>query len=230
MSVWNLGRGVVGFDGIRPNGIEIFPPKRLRSRTGITVHTASDLCHADVLVRRGLRVTTIERTLCDLAGRVPHHRLEAALHDVLRQQMTTAPRVAERLNRHGRRGRKGAGVLDDLLLEVRQAMPFVGSRFEIIVEEILVKENLPAPVRQLAVGNEVRTIHPDLAYPTARLAIEADSFSCHGSRDAFYRDRDRDGFLRSLGWEVVRFTWSDTKRPAEMVRMVGTGLFPRLTV
>src|SRR5919106_6156974 len=80
-----------GFDGIRPNGIEIFSPKRLRSTTGITIRKASDLCDADTLVRRGLRVTTIERTLCDLAGRVPHQHLEGALHDVLRRQMTTAP-------------------------------------------------------------------------------------------------------------------------------------------
>jgi very-short-patch-repair endonuclease len=109
-------------------------------------------------------------------------------------------------------------------------MAFVGSRFEIIVEEILLKGKLPAPIRQFPVGNEVRIIHPDLAYPTARLAIEADSFSCHGSQEAFYRDRDRDGFLRFIGWDILRFTWSDTKRPAEMVRMVGAKLFPRLTV
>ncbi|MGH2818651.1 MAG: type IV toxin-antitoxin system AbiEi family antitoxin domain-containing protein [Actinomycetota bacterium] len=219
-----------GFDGIRSDGIEILSHKRLRGRAGITVHTTSDLSPTDVLVRRGLRVTTIERTLCDLSGRVPHHRFEAALHGVLRNGMTTAPRIAERLDRHGRRGHKGAGVLNDLLLEVREAMAFVGSRFEIIVEEILVKGNLPAPIRQFPVGNGVRTIHPDLAYPTARLAVEADSFSCHGSREAFYRDRDRDSFLRFVGWDILRFTWLDTKRPAEMVGMVGARLFPRLIV
>jgi hypothetical protein len=218
-----------GFDGIRPSGIELFSPRRLRSRAGITVRTTSDLAPGDVLVRRGLQVTSIERTLCDLAGRVPHQPLEAALHDLLRHRMTTAPRVAERLNRLGRRGHKGAGVLDDLLREVREATVFVGSRFEIVVEEILVKGNLPPPSRQFPVGDGQRTIHPDLAYPTARLAIEADSFSCHGSKDAFHRDRERDAFLRSVGWDTLRFTWSDTKRPAEMVRRVRTILFPRLT-
>ena len=49
----------------------------------------------------------------------------------------------------------------------------------------------------------------DLAYPRARLAIEADSFRWHSGRETWQRDLSRQNLLVLRGWTVLRFTWDD---------------------
>ncbi|MDQ3646022.1 MAG: DUF559 domain-containing protein [Actinomycetota bacterium] len=50
------------------------------------------------------------------------------------------------------------------------------------------------------------------------LDVEADSFKWHGNRHAWARDQARDRALRSLGWEIYRFTWDEYR--ADRVRVI----------
>ena len=52
-----------------------------------------------------------------------------------------------------------------------------------------------------------RVIHPDLADPALRIALEAESFEWHGKSAALTRDCRRYNVLAQLGWVVVRFSW-----------------------
>jgi very-short-patch-repair endonuclease len=47
----------------------------------------------------------------------------------------------------------------------------------------------------------------DFLWPGERVIAELDGWQAHGTRSAFERDRARDARLKSLGFDVVRFTW-----------------------
>ena len=52
------------------------------------------------------------------------------------------------------------------------------------------------------------TLHPDLADPVLRIALETEGFEWHGDSAAFTRDCRRYNTLTLLGWTVIRFSWS----------------------
>jgi very-short-patch-repair endonuclease len=49
----------------------------------------------------------------------------------------------------------------------------------------------------------------DLANPLLRIAIEADSFAHHGTRESLRRDCRRYTSLAANGWLLLRYTWED---------------------
>ena len=67
---WGIRRGAM---------LEITAPKRLR-RPGITVHQAT-LQADEATVHEGIPVTTVARTLFDLAAVIPQNELEWAIHE-----------------------------------------------------------------------------------------------------------------------------------------------------
>ena len=67
------------------------------------------------------------------------------------------------------------------------------------------------------------TIHPDLAYPSLLIAIEADGFKDHGRKKGWQGDMHRGNPLQNLGWIVLRFSWEDvTDRPDYVLDSMGS--------
>jgi very-short-patch-repair endonuclease len=65
----------------------------------------------------------------------------------------------------------------------------------------------------------------DVAFVSARIAIEVDGFAYHRDRDRFQRDRTRQNELVNLGWTVLRFTWQDiTADPDRVIATVRLAL------
>jgi very-short-patch-repair endonuclease len=61
----------------------------------------------------------------------------------------------------------------------------------------------------------------DVAFPSARIAVEVDGMAYHVDVDRFRRDRSRQNDLVALGWTVLRFTWADlTERPGYVIAMI----------
>lgn len=50
----------------------------------------------------------------------------------------------------------------------------------------------------------------DMAWPSRRLAVEADGRQTHDELSALYRDRERQNDIVLAGWTVLRFTWAGT--------------------
>jgi very-short-patch-repair endonuclease len=46
----------------------------------------------------------------------------------------------------------------------------------------------------------------DFLWRDARLVVELDTYGTHGGRAMFHADRERDGWLKRAGWEVLRIT------------------------
>jgi very-short-patch-repair endonuclease len=82
-----------------------------------------------------------------------------------------------------------------------------------------VSAGLPPGSLQFEVfGSDSRVLaRLDLAWPSVKLAIEADGKAVHDAPTALYRDRRRSNDLQLLGWTVLRFTWADVTRHPEWV-------------
>jgi very-short-patch-repair endonuclease len=124
-------------------------------------------------------------------------------------------------------GRRGAGLLASVLDEHAAGTTRTRSEFEELLLELCRRYGLPQPVvNQVVEGYEV-----DFAWPEARLIVEADSWSAHGTRTAFERDRLRDAALETAGWRVIRITWRRLIREpeavaAQLARLLRLGMAP----
>ena len=101
----------------------------------------------------------------------------------------------------GRRGLRGARWAVDLI-RVGPA-----SRPESLLRLLIVAAGLPEPEISPAVVVARGTIvlHPDLAYPDLRIAIEYEG-SSHRDADRWERDIERRELFEDAGWRVIRVT------------------------
>lgn len=177
-------------------------------------HTRDDI---PIVPRRGVPTTSPMRTIVDLGAEVDRFRVEDALDRGLVARLFTVAAVEWELARVARPGRRGAGVLHNVLdrRALGDARPdgLLEPRFARLVR----RYGLPEPVFQHAIG----PYRVDFAWPPVMLAAEVDGYECHGTRSAFQRDRDRQNALVALGWTLLRFTWEDVvRRPAQVARTI----------
>jgi very-short-patch-repair endonuclease len=204
-------------DGITSAPVEMTTTGRQRSsRTGLVVHHVRSLPREDLVIRERIPVTSITRTIVDLSSVVKLATLELALESVLRRSLTTEDRIRQQIARSASTS-KGKGALLDLIGFRGKA---TDSALETIVWRTLLVGGLPAPIRQFTVvdttGEFVTRV--DLAYPDARLAIEADGYGFHSKPDDWRRDRRSQNAMTRLGWIVYRVTWEEiTRRPQAVV-------------
>jgi very-short-patch-repair endonuclease len=179
-----------------------------RSPTGIELHAARALAADDATTLRGVPITSVSRTLVDLAGVVPHHALERAVHEaeVLRLLDVTAVRAAlARAN-----GRRGAGLLRAILAE-----PPPGPTRSMLEERFLRlcrSGRLPLPRLNAHVSASGALVEVDALWRQQRVIVELDGAGAHLTRRAFHADRRRDAALAAEGYVVVRFTWQRITR------------------
>ena len=198
-----------GLSPFRPGPVEITTPRHLRSRTpGVRAHESSDLDLARPVVRSGIPVTGIHRTLLDLGAVVPLEQVQLAIDDARRQKLVHWPGLYETLVLHSRRGRNGCGPFR-AILDVRYGeLRVPDSDFERMVQTLLADAGLPEPEMQVevfaAAGDFIARV--DLAYQRWRIAIELDGRG-HITDEAFEHDPIRRNRLELEGWLVLDFTW-----------------------
>lgn len=207
------GIGVLALRG--PAHVTVGPGVHRQARRGLLLHRAK-LVQGDVVDLGGLRVTTVPRTLQDLLTGV--NRLSAvwACEAASRASLVTDRDLDALVLRcagrpHAARGRRWRALVD----------PRSESPLESATRLVLHDAGLPAPEPQHVVrspdGHPVARL--DLAWPAARLAVEADGKEPHGRPRPIYTDRWRANAL--IGWQLVRFTWYDVlHRPAYVVATV----------
>jgi very-short-patch-repair endonuclease len=202
-------------DGFASGVVEISTPRRI-SPPGVIVHRVS-LPPEDVAFRGAIPATTAARTLVDLCAVAPPRRVELALEDALRRRLVTVASLTEAVERIGRQGRRGVGRLARLLEDAPATRP-AESALEIRLIRLLEGAGLPPPQRQCPVYEGEREVaRIDLAYPRARLAIEADGYRWHSGRATWQRDLSRQNLLVLRGWTVLRFTWDDVVHRGDYV-------------
>lgn len=186
-------------------------------RKGLRVHRSGRLGSDEVTVHEGIPVTTLARTLLDLADVLTLQDLKRAIHeaDYLRLlDMTTV--IAVVANNSGRRGAT-------LLKAAQSPAEMTKSKLEGRFLALIDRHNLPRPKVNLQIeGYEV-----DFAWPQAKLIVETDGFAAHGTRKAFERDRLRDRRLKRAGFDTIRLTPRSLAYEAEIVADLEAILPPR---
>jgi very-short-patch-repair endonuclease len=187
--------------------VDVVTPHRGRKGTGgIRLHRTRRLPDSEVVVVRGIRVTTVERTLLDLADVVPLRVLRRAARqaEVLRLPVGGPPAQPP-----GRRGAPSLGALALHRAEVSMSRSELESRFFRLCRRF----GIPRPDRNVIIEGRER----DFVWWEARLVVEVDGHATHGTRFAFEDDRARDLALVRAGWRVVRFTYAHVLREPAVV-------------
>jgi hypothetical protein len=156
--------------------------------------------HIEATTHRGIPITTVPRTLVDLAAHLSLDALARACHEAGVKYDTTPAQVEAVLATRPRV--KGAAKLRAVTSGDAQAML---SELERTFERRLREAGLPLPqTNKRADGRRV-----DCRWPEHLLTVELDSYRYHRSRHAWEQDRRRAREARARGDEFRRYTYGD---------------------
>ncbi|MEX2106059.1 MAG: type IV toxin-antitoxin system AbiEi family antitoxin domain-containing protein [Solirubrobacterales bacterium] len=168
---------------------------------GIRLHQTRRLDLADTTTEKGIPVTSIERTLLDMAGRLDAKQVERVLVAADRSKRLRWPELGRVLQR--RRGRKGAGLLRRIAIEVDPRAAEALSPSEVDFLALCRHAGIPIPmVNVLLEGHLV-----DFLWPRERVVVETDSWGFHGDRPSFENDHEVTVELVAAGFDVHRATY-----------------------
>jgi hypothetical protein len=178
--------------------IDVTVPSRAgrAKRRGIKVHRSRRLTAEQTVTRDRIPVTTVARTLLDLADVLPTQALKRAIDEAEyrgRFDLASIHAVVET-----NPGRLGAKLLE-LATEPQQR---TRSDLEDDFLAFCRGHGLPRPT----VGATIAGYEVDFAWPAARLIVETDGLATHRTRRAFEDDRKRDRRTLRAGYRTIRLT------------------------
>jgi very-short-patch-repair endonuclease len=207
-----------GYDGVTSSRPEISVPVCVKKRSPLVVvhQTRSPLTQRRT--RRGLPITTPERTLVDLAGVLAGEPFEIAFESARRERHVTVESVDRELGRVGAGGRSGADQLRGLLATLASQPP-CESALEVITARMLRTTDLPTPQRQVEITAFGTGYRLDFAWSERRVALECDGRKWHEIQETFERDRHRwNAITSATGYRIVWATWRAVRsRPEEIL-------------
>jgi very-short-patch-repair endonuclease len=166
-------------------------------RKGIRVHRSGRLAPEETTERSGIPVTTVARTLLDLADVLDLQALRRAVTEAEYRDLfdLTAINAVVQSN-PGRRGRKlMTAAVEGRLHRTRSSLE---DRFLRFRERWGVEE----PESNVWIeGYEV-----DFLWRSVGLVVELDGLAAHATRDAVRRDREKDRVLWRIGLRTMRLT------------------------
>jgi predicted transcriptional regulator of viral defense system len=193
-----------------------------RSRRRIRFHS-SPLASDEVTIRDGFPVTTVARTLLDIAPTLSPVRLKSAIDSANNQHLSGPLSVAALLERYPRRA--GAAALKRILADGRVGMDVPREELELRFAEFIERFGVPRPSINTAIEAGERWFEVDCAWHSSRLVVELDSRRHHDNSSAFEEDRARDQALMAAGWRVLRITWRQLRdEPQRLVRTLNQAL------
>jgi hypothetical protein len=167
----------------------------------------------DAAFFRRIPITSVPRTLVDLAAVLSVDELARACHEAAVRHGTTPVQVAAVLER--RASSPGAARLRQVLTG---DAPVLLSRLEKSFLRLLEDNGLPLPVTNRRAGGR----RVDCRWPEPPLTVELDGYRYHHSRHAWEQDRRREREARARGDEFRRYTYGDVyEEPAAMLSELG---------
>lgn len=181
-----------------PNIVEVTVPRTSHHphRDGIRMRRR-DLAGADVVERKGLRVTALALTVVEAAARTSGGAV--LMDSALQRHVDLRDLWRAHLRNKGRHGSPAARRLLQAASD--------GARSE--AERLLVKLLREAGITGWRTNYPVGGYKVDVAFPEQTVAIEVDGFAFHSDAEDFVKDRQRQNVIALLRWKVLRFTWFD---------------------
>ena len=194
---------------IRPNSretIDVTVPHRSRSSALIRRHVSS-VPADERTVEEGIPVTSVPRTVLDLATTEPEDVVDSILAEVEFLEHRDRLSLPDLLERYP--GRRGAKKVRAALRRLEEGPP---RRRRSPLEERFVpflrRHRLALPRLNDWIILGTKRFQVDCHWPDARLIVELDSWKAHGTRSAFQSDRRRDRLLHAAGYTVTHLTWA----------------------
>jgi very-short-patch-repair endonuclease len=179
-------------------------------RPGLRIHRAAHLRGEEVTVQQGISVTTVARTLLDLAATLSHRSLERALDEAEVQQLYDRTSLVAMARAHA--GERGAAALERAIDEDGDPT-LTDSELEELMLTLCRDQHLEQPIPRAWVAG----LRVDFLFAASRLVVETDGYRYHRTRRAFERDRERDAILARAGYRTLRFTHRQLTREPTMV-------------
>jgi hypothetical protein len=210
-------RSAAALWGIRSassGAIEVTIPRKSRSHGALRRHFAA-LPADEMTTERGVPVTTVPRTIFDLAGDSSADVVEHALRESEYRRLHDRLSLPDLLARYP--GRQGALTVRECLRR-RRNLPAGRARSWLELEFLPFLRHTGLPRPRLNVWLEVggRSIQVDCLWP-GDVVVELDGFAAHGTRSAFLEDRARDRRLRVAGYGVIRIAPEQLDDEAEAI-------------
>jgi very-short-patch-repair endonuclease len=207
-----------GIPGYRNAGVELSIPRGRRYRRGgVRSHESTDLERCTIVNHDGIPVTDPNRMMLDLGRYIGVTRLTRAVEAARRKRLVTWASLIATLARHARKGRHGTRRLRAVILQNAHREDITDTDMELLVLGLIRDAGLPEPVVHHLVRDGDRVVaEVDLAYPHLKIAIECDG-SIHLEEDVRDDDLRKQNELILLGWTVLRFGWSETRRRPDRV-------------
>jgi very-short-patch-repair endonuclease len=183
----------------RPREPEVTTPTERRIE-GIRTRRSRSTDRRDAMRFQRIPVTTVPRTLVDLAAVLTIEELARAFHEATVRYRTRPEQVEAVLAR-----RPTSPGARKLRLIMRGEIHVTLSGLERRFLELLRDAGLPLPQTNRRAGS----YRVDCRWPEQRLTVELDSYRFHHSRHAWEQDRRREREARALGDEFRRYTHGD---------------------
>ncbi len=183
----------------RPEGFHLTAPTRRHRRKPIVVHFAR-LASEDRVVVEGIPVTSVARTMLDLAPSEPTRRLHQMMDRAEARKTFDLRQLDRLLARAG--GHPGRVKLRDALDTFKPEGVVLRSDLERRFRRLVLAAGLPTPQANVVVeGYEL-----DFYWEAEGFAVELDVYATHGSAASFEADRERVDDLLLAGIETIRVT------------------------
>ena len=195
-AIWNFSPWPTGLIDVTVGG-------RPKGRRGVRIHTAT----VERVTKDGFPVTTVARTLVDLAGVLPLGRLRDAFETAERLRLLDVNGVNEQIH-----GRRGAKKIRAILADYTEPEP-TRSELERAFRQLCEDHGIPLPSQNVSLlGYEV-----DALWEADKTVVELDGWQWHNTKRTFEEDRRKAAALEAAGYRVLRFTWTQVKCEAEAV-------------
>jgi very-short-patch-repair endonuclease/predicted transcriptional regulator of viral defense system len=153
----------------------------------------------------GIPVTTVSRTLLDLAAVLPRESVARAIREAEVRRLTDAVSLAALADRYP--GRRGVATVRSIMTDAEIGSMVTRSELEDRFVDFLRSTGLPRPEINMSLQVAGTWVEVDCLWRAQRLIVELDGQAFHATLEAFERDRFRDRALGAAGWRVVRVTW-----------------------
>jgi very-short-patch-repair endonuclease len=186
---------------VSDNGLTHISAPTKHHRRRVDSHQAR-LTSADRTVRQRIPVTSVARTLIDLAHTLDDQSLHRAVREAQFKGLFNEPKVQDALSR--RPSRRLKDYLDDDTL--------TQSELEDKFLKLCRRHGIPTPITQYGTNPRV-----DFIWPDERVVVEVDGWKTHRTRIAFQHDRTTTNALQLQGLIVLRYTHDDVTRREQLV-------------
>lgn len=203
---------------IRPNQrsvVDVTAPHKSRSWDGIKRHHKA-LPADEVTVQDGIPVTTVPRTIFDLAATEDVDTIAAMLRESEHRNLWDELSLPDLVGRYP--GRRGVNKVRLALQRItEEPTGRKRSKLEERFAPFVRRHRLPMPRFNNWILLGARRYQVDCHWPGTGQIVELDGWEGHGSRSAFREDRERDRRLGVAGYSVTRITWNQLRDEPEAI-------------